>query len=150
MYWERYAVFKIWFSRYLIFFHHLDLYQVNKTLLKLTFILFFLFSVFITWSTLRNNNLVNGLKHSSGGLVFSETWGDLVSLVGPRTLLHTMGVGASGKHLRGKINYFCTRKLCRSEIFGHFGHFLVQKCALQSGVTHNYCKEVKWMKSNRK
>ena len=33
------------------FFHHLDLYQVNKTLLELTFTLFFLFTVF--------NNFVN-------------------------------------------------------------------------------------------
>ena len=60
LYLERYAVFKIWLS-VLNFFHKLDLYQVNKTLLNLHFHCFsysipLIYYLSQLWG---NNNLVH-------------------------------------------------------------------------------------------
>ena len=62
------------------FFHKLDLYQVNKTLLNLYFHCFsysisLIYYLFQLWG---NNNLVHLFKNSfGGGLVFPETWGGI-------------------------------------------------------------------------
>ena len=61
------------------FFHKLDLYQVNKTLLNLDFNCFsysmpLIYYIFQFWG---NNNLVHWFKNSLGHLVFSETWGEI-------------------------------------------------------------------------
>ena len=62
------------------FFHKLDLYQVNKTLLTLhsrcfSYSISLIYYLFQLWG---NNNLVYLFKNSfGGGLVFPETWGGI-------------------------------------------------------------------------
>ena len=48
------------------FFYHLDLYQINKTLLKLIFTVIFYSRSYYLGQLLGSNNLVHSLKNSLG------------------------------------------------------------------------------------
>ena len=57
------------------FLHHLDLYQVNETLLTLTFTMFFLFTVFTKLVNFEEISISSQVEKFffGGDLVFSET-----------------------------------------------------------------------------